>query len=195
MTGIFPPSLLVDAISVSGNNFKIAGLEQNKWWTLHSSVYYWWPWQLSFPQLCCINEDDPWWHKEDWVSYTKLDWISALSGFRLTFIFLFSVMCQIYISRKIKIQGVLWCKNQSRYHISCYTTAQVMFVCLLFERATFVCKPSTFNVQRSTTLVPNYSNLLIIHSDISSPYHSYHVRVLFLTSLHTNVLILSGRCL
>ena len=28
--GIFPPSLLVDVISVSGNNFRIAGLGQNK---------------------------------------------------------------------------------------------------------------------------------------------------------------------
>ena len=140
--GIFPPLLLgIDVISVSGNNFRITGLGQNKWRTSHSSVYYWWPWQLSFPQVCCINEDDPWWDKEGWVSYMKLHWISVLSSFHLTFIFLFSVIRQIYIARKIKIQGVPWCKNQSWYHISCYTMAQVMFIFLLFECATFVCKP------------------------------------------------------
>jgi len=50
--------------------------------------------------------------------------------------------------------------------------------------------------QRSTTLVPNcYSNLLIICSDISWPYNSYHVLVLFSTSLHISMLILSSRCL
>jgi len=37
--------------------------------------------------------------------------------------------------------------------------------------------------------------LLIIHSDISSPYNSYHVLVLFSTSLLISVLILSSRCL
>ena len=50
-------------------------------------------------------------------------------------------MCQIYITRKVKIQGVPCCKNQSQYHISCHATSQVMFVCLLFERATFTRKP------------------------------------------------------
>jgi len=73
-------------------------------------------------------------------------------------------MCQIYIARKIKIQGVPWCKNQSRYHISCYTTAQVMFIFLLFECATFVRK--AFNVQQPpwfpTTLTFSLSVLIFL---------------------------------
>ena len=89
------------------------------------------------------DEDDPWWHKEGWVSYMKLRWISVLSSFHLTFTFLFSVMCQIYIAKKIKIQGVPWCKNQSWYHISCHTTTQVMFVFLLFEHVTFIHKQNS----------------------------------------------------
>ena len=43
--------------------------------------------------------------------------------------------------KKGKIQGVPCCKNQSQYHISCHATSQVMFVCLLFECATFTHKP------------------------------------------------------
>ena len=78
------------------------------------------------------------------VAQGRLCWISVLSSFRLTFTFLFSVMCQIYIARKIKIQGVPWCEKQSWYHISCHTsTAQVMFVFELFERATFICKQNS----------------------------------------------------
>ena len=45
------------------------------------------------------------------------------------------VMCQIYIARKIKIQGVPWCKNQSWYHISCHTTTQVMALVSCLEQA------------------------------------------------------------
>jgi hypothetical protein len=52
------------------------------------------------------------------VSYTKLCWISLGSGFRLTFISSLSLIHQIYIMRKVKIQGVQWCKNQGGYGTS-----------------------------------------------------------------------------
>ena len=76
-------------------------------------------------------------------------------------------MCQIYITRKVKIQGVPCCKNQSRYHISCHGTSQVMLVCLLFERATFTrkpCKVLTLPYQCSPSSPP-----FIVSYAVSSP--------------------------
>ena len=93
-----------------------------------------------------------------------------LSSFHLTFTFLFSVMCQIYITRKVKIQGVPCCKNQSRYHISCHATSQVMFVCLLFEHATFTCKPCKARVVPTLPYQCSPSSPCFIVSDaVSSP--------------------------
>ena len=83
--------------------------------------------------------------------------------FRLTFIFLFSFIGKIYIMRKVKNQGVPWCKNQSRYHIL------PPKLCLLFEHVTFTCKPSLFVFMVHTTQTNIVS--LFVFFNLPQPAH------------------------